>query len=195
MCESQLVQGKMCQIVSKEEQLSEIKSVHQIIPNLYLTSLECITHDLLENLGIKCVINICKKDLSLPADIHYIHVKIDDKSSEDFGCLFDRLIGDIDAHRNSSEPVIINCVAGISRAPTLIMAYLMRVEGFKLSCAFAHTRGIRKIIKPNAGFWSQLIDFENRVFGKTSAKIVGKKGEKRRVYFYSDFIQIEIDNV
>ena len=75
--------------------------------------------------------------------------------------------------RLEKKRVLINCAAGVSRSPTITIAYLVKYSNMTLKQAFQHVSAIRPIIRPNNSFWKQLIRFEKHVTGKST--VVMKK--------------------
>ena len=59
----------------------------------------------------------------------------------------------------------------IFRSTTLVLAYLMKYKNMCLKDAHDWVKSKRKVVKPNPGFWSQLIEFEIKLFGKSSVQI------------------------
>ena len=59
----------------------------------------------------------------------------------------------------------MHCVKGVSRSPTLVMAYYMIKRGMTLLEAVRLVRDHREII-PNAGFLQQLCDLNKRLDGE-----------------------------
>merc|ERR1719191_1995846 len=49
--------------------------------------------------------------------------------------------------------VVVHCAAGVSRASTSSIAYLMIKEHLALSAAFLRVHTVRECISPNIGFW------------------------------------------
>lgn len=66
----------------------------------------------------------------------------------------------------------MHCVAGVSRSAALCMGYLIKYRGMSLRKAFQHMRDCRPCIRPNSGFFRQLIDFEELVTGTTTVSMV-----------------------
>lgn len=64
-----------------------------------------------------------------------------------------------DARRKNSK-VLVHCQAGVSRSPTIVIAYLMRLLGISMNDAYNRVRELRPIVAPNIVFWSQLTDYE-----------------------------------
>lgn len=57
----------------------------------------------------------------------------------------------------------MHCQAGVSRSPTIVIAYLMRQFGISTNEAFNKVREMRPIVAPNIVFMSQLMDYESRL--------------------------------
>ncbi|KAJ8397237.1 hypothetical protein AAFF_G00440710 [Aldrovandia affinis] len=75
-------------------------------------------------------------------------------------------------HSNRTGGTLVHCAAGMSRSPALVMAYLMRYKGVTLRQAHDWVRDCRPFIRPNAGFWRQLLDYEKNLYGKNTVKMV-----------------------
>eukprot|EP00439_Symbiodinium_sp_Y106_P080731 s663_g19.t1 len=56
--------------------------------------------------------------------------------------------------------VVIHCAAGVSRASTSCMAYMMIKEHWSLQAAHRRVHAVRSIIHSNSGFWRQLNDLQ-----------------------------------
>lgn len=72
----------------------------------------------------------------------------------------------------NGEVVLVHCVAGVSRSVTLCLAYLVKWHKMTLRDAYHHMKLRRPQIRPNTGFFKQLIKFEERLFGEASVKMV-----------------------
>lgn len=59
--------------------------------------------------------------------------------------------------------VLVHCEAGISRSPTICMAYIMRTQQLRLDAAFDVIKQRRDVISPNFSFMGQLLQFESEV--------------------------------
>ena len=62
--------------------------------------------------------------------------------------------------RKSNNKVIIHCLAGISRSPTLAIAYLMKHLCLKSDEAYRYVKERRQTISPNFNFLGQLYEYE-----------------------------------
>lgn len=77
--------------------------------------------------------------------------------------IFDECFLYIENIRMLGRRVFIHCNAGISRSPTIIIAYVMRHLKISFDDAFKHVKKSRITINPNAGFISQLKDYESHL--------------------------------
>lgn len=72
----------------------------------------------------------------------------------------------------------MHCVAGVSRSASLCMIYLVKYERMTLRQAYHYVKSARPIIRPNIGFWKQMIDYERKLrgyFNKNSVQYFGVK--------------------
>ena len=60
---------------------------------------------------------------------------------------------------------------GYARSATVCIAYIMRSKRIPLSEAHAQVQNARRLIRPNNGFWRQLIAYEESLFGTTSVEL------------------------
>lgn len=58
--------------------------------------------------------------------------------------------------KSSHGRVLVHCNAGVSRAASIVIAYLILVRGMRFDDAYALVKSKRECIQPNAGFIKQL---------------------------------------
>lgn len=118
---------------------------------------------------------------------NYFHIPIRDNCSENISRYFQDCINFID----NNQTVLVHCQAGISRSPTIVMAYLMSkmTFGWKEACEFVQER--RSIVAPNFSFVGQLFKYETKV------KELCRHGkfEKYTDKYKEKFKDIEIRNI
>jgi len=68
-----------------------------------------------------------------------------------------------------NDCVLVNCMAGVSRSATIVIAYLMTKQKITLHDAFNFVKSKRPIINPNNGFMKQLVKYENNLFNKNNS--------------------------
>jgi dual specificity phosphatase 3 len=66
--------------------------------------------------------------------------------------------------------VLVHCAAGVSRSPTLVLAFLIVEEKMTLRAAYDLVSS-RRLIQPNEGFMEQLIRLEIRERGEASVSL------------------------
>lgn len=58
----------------------------------------------------------------------------------------------------------MHCNAGVSRAPTIVIAYLMKKFNMRLKEAYDLVKSVRSSIRPNEGFMKTLKEYERELF-------------------------------
>lgn len=67
---------------------------------------------------------------------------------------------------------LVHCVAGVSRSSSICIAYLMKYQNMPLDQAYRHCKRCRSVVHPNIGFFKQLVDYERRLFGRNTVRMV-----------------------
>lgn len=147
------------------------------MPTLYLCGACAVVRpETLEKLEVKFVVNatIELPDTPLPDDNkpEYMRVAIKDTRESNLIEFFDQVADKIEQIRESDGKSLVHCVAGVSRSTSLVLAYLMKYANMTLKQAFQHVRSIRPQVRPNMGFFKQLIEYEQRLFGTTTVSMV-----------------------
>lgn len=148
-------------------------SVSQVSPGLYLSDLNsALNLSVLSSRNITLVINASGlEDVSYPQldGLHVLHVPVQDQPHAPLRHYFDPVAERI--NQNQTGRTLVHCTAGRSRSPALIMAYLMRFEGLSLRRAHELVLEQRPFIRPNAGFWRQLMDYERTLFSRNTVRM------------------------
>ncbi|CAK5267926.1 unnamed protein product [Mycena citricolor] len=76
--------------------------------------------------------------------------------------------------------VLVHCQQGVSRSPSLVIAYCIRERHMSYDEAFAAVKKARRCIKPNAGFVRTLREWEGTCRGVEKEQINRKATERRR---------------
>lgn len=82
----------------------------------------------------------------------WLWVDIEDDDSEPIEAHFDRVCTEIENARAADKAVLIHCMAGVSRSPTLAAAWLMHHYAWTADRALAYLKERRPCVDPNAGF-------------------------------------------
>ncbi|XP_075993561.1 dual specificity protein phosphatase 18 [Genypterus blacodes] len=149
-------------------------SVSQITPKLYLSGLDAaLNPSVVSSRNITLIVNASgleSMSYPHPDTVQVLPVPVQDKPHAALSHYFDLVAQQID--RNQSGKTLVHCTAGRSRSPSLIMAYLMRYEGATLRQAHELVLQQRPYIRPNAGFWRQLLAYERTLFGSNTLRMV-----------------------
>uniref|UniRef100_A0A0N4ZSP9 Protein-tyrosine-phosphatase n=1 Tax=Parastrongyloides trichosuri TaxID=131310 RepID=A0A0N4ZSP9_PARTI len=139
-------------------------SISEITPYMYLSGYGCIYEKKIKELGITHIIDCT--NIPNPKkfnDVKLLEIPIDDKERVKIDIHFDSVIEFVKEAKNSDGKVLIYCVAGVSRSPTLAIISLVALEDVSLKESYLHVNNVRPIISPNIGFWRQMIEFEMKV--------------------------------
>lgn len=148
-------------------------AMSKITNNLYLTSVGGMTQENFDKHKIGCIINATYEapNLKQPG-IESIRVPVDDSEKDNIAEFFDLVADKINEKTIEKVNVVVHCVAGISRSTTLVMAYLLKYHRMDVRSAFNHIHLRRPVARPNNAFFRQLINYEMKLFGKTSCKMI-----------------------
>ncbi|XP_030637376.1 dual specificity protein phosphatase 5 [Chanos chanos] len=141
----------------------------EILPFLYLGSAyHASRQDYLADLHISALLNVSRRDTQ-PSKGHYDYkwIPVEDSHTADISSHFQEAIEFIDRVKQAGGKVLVHCEAGISRSPTICMAYIMKTQRVRLEEAFDMIRQCRAIISPNFSFMGQLLQFESEVLSST----------------------------
>jgi protein-tyrosine phosphatase len=150
-----------------------VPMISEIMPQLYLSS-----HEGASKLSYLTERNIGHV-LSLTSDypchfedqIKYLHLPLPDTPTSDLFALFPQCIEFIGDAIKSGSSVLVHCNAGVSRSPTVVMAFVMHHQRLSLRETVELVRSRRACAYPNYGFMAQLVRFEKEAFGSTSLTV------------------------
>ena len=150
-----------------------LSQIAKITDNLYLSSFVGATEHNVIKFNITCVITVCKEVPKLDLKhVELLRLDVLDKPTESLSRYFDLVADKINDVTNKKGACLIHCVAGISRSATMVLVYLMKYQSLTLKEAHALVKSRRPFIRPNLGFWRQLVEYEYSLFGKNSIKII-----------------------
>ncbi|KAL3128961.1 dual specificity phosphatase [Cryptosporidium hominis] len=186
-------------ILQKEVQYSnkenlDLHRAQRIIPGIFLGG-STIANDLkkLKDLGITHIVCCLQGACKFPNEFLYLNISIYDTPFEDISKYFSSSFDFIHNALSQStverpNNVYIHCAAGISRAPTICAAFLMRELGISSLQALNLIKLSRPYVAPNPGFLNQLYNYQLFL---TSAKVC----QKRQQVSNSNQSQIQVQGV
>ncbi|MBN3291811.1 DUS5 phosphatase, partial [Polypterus senegalus] len=135
----------------------------EILPFLFLGSAyHASRQDYLKDLHITALLNVSQRATDhFKGQVHYKWIPVEDSHTADISSHFKEAIEFIDCVRQGGGKVLVHCEAGISRSPTICMAYIMKTKKMCLEDAFDFIKQRRSLISPNFGFMGQLLQYES----------------------------------
>ena len=153
----------------EEEQKTKITKnknlcLKQVIPYVYLSDAESAQEEsLLKQNNIKTIICLsvrsgCRK---FKESYEYLTYDMKDILQDNIIPLLNKLTHVIDKFEKQKKNILIHCRKGISRAPIVILAYLMRYKQMDFEEAFNRLRDCDDKIDPNVVFLLQVKRFND----------------------------------
>ncbi|WKX97925.1 hypothetical protein Q1695_013545 [Nippostrongylus brasiliensis] len=164
----------------------------QIFPWMYLGSQQdALDTDKMKKRGITHVVNLstgCPRSSSITSDENFLRIPVNDSYQEKLSPHFERAWEFLEGVRTSGNVVLIHCLAGISRSPTLAISYVMRYKNMSSEEAYKLVKEKRPSISPNFNFMGQLLEYEQLLIrkGLLSAEASSKRVD-RKIPFKTDF--------
>ncbi|RWS21426.1 dual specificity protein phosphatase 14-like isoform X2 [Leptotrombidium deliense] len=154
----------------------------KITEYLYITSIGGITERNFEEHNFTTLFDMSKRPFYIPCkSIEFYKYDIEDTEDADISHVFDTFADKVHSNSNNQKKTLVHCYAGVSRSATLVLAYLMKYEKLNLRDAFNYLRERRPVVRPNNGFFKQLIAYELKLFGKTSVHMIELCDETKRL--------------
>uniref|UniRef100_A0A2K6W614 Protein-tyrosine-phosphatase n=1 Tax=Onchocerca volvulus TaxID=6282 RepID=A0A2K6W614_ONCVO len=143
----------------------EYAKLTQIVPGLFICGISELNRHNIEKNGITMIINATNEipNLKILGNITRIKLWIDDTPETDIYSHLDVISDQIEAVIADGGAVLVHCVAGVSRSSTICLAFLTKYRCRSLRDAYFLMFSKRPLVRPNIGFWRQLIQFEQEV--------------------------------
>lgn len=142
--------------------------ITEVLPNLYLgNATDAANEALLKESNIHYILNLTK---TIPnyflnnSSYRYKQIKIEDSCGEDIKGICGEAINFIEMAKAENSAVLIHCQGGVSRSPTVTIAYLMHLKQVSLKEAYEFVKTRRPCIAPNLNFMGQLLEMEQSKF-------------------------------
>ncbi|XP_069082678.1 dual specificity protein phosphatase 14 [Pleurodeles waltl] len=153
---------------------ASLGGIAEITSSLYLGRGSVASNrTLLLSRGITCIINAT---IEIPnfnwPQFEYVKAPLADMPHAPISLYFDSVADKIHSIARKHGATLVHCAAGVSRSASLCIAYLMKYHKVTLVQAYNWVKARRPVIRPNVGFWKQLIDYERKLFGQSTVKMV-----------------------
>jgi len=138
----------------------------QVTPFLFLGNMKDASDiEAMSRLGIDHVLNVTAVSPAYQrsSKITYKQLHAADNGYQNLKQYFDEAFEFIDKARNCGGSVLIHCQAGVSRSPTIAIAYLIKYFSMSMVEAYKFVKSRRSIISPNLNFMGQLLEFEQGI--------------------------------
>lgn len=165
LCESKTNNYRCAALTSLSQPCLPVSNVGptKILPFLYLGSQQdALSQDVTQVNDISYILNVsttCIKPPHIP-DGHFLRIPVNDNYSAKLQPYFSEAFQFLDKVREANGCVLVHCLAGISRSPTLAIAYIMRHLDMTSDEAYRYVKDKRPTISPNFNFLGQLLEFE-----------------------------------
>lgn len=159
----------------------ENAKMSKIMDHIYLgNESDAKNEEQLSREGITHIINVTKNIPCYHQEnkmFTYLRIPVNDACNQNLKQHFAETIKFIDDAKSVNGKVLVHCQAGISRSPTIVIAYLMKITKLSMNSAYNEVKDKRVIIGPNIIFLSQLYDYEKNLTessGNAAAEILTK---------------------
>ncbi|CAF3376650.1 unnamed protein product [Rotaria socialis] len=118
----------------------------------------------LSNLHITHILTVIKSEIRVNENDNFVRkqIYVEDEEITDLLSVFDSCYDFIDKalSENSTNNVLVHCLAGVSRSATIACMWLMRRHSLSANDAFKRLKLARPFIQPNLSFCTQIYLFE-----------------------------------
>nr|XP_004665821.1 dual specificity protein phosphatase 21 [Jaculus jaculus] len=162
-----------CLPPSQAAQQPITQSLSQITNCLYISNATDANNKLvLSSNHITSVINASEVANTFFEGIQYVQVPVTDTPYSYLYDFFDPIADHIHGVQMRNGRTLLHCAAGVSRSAALCLAYLMKYHTMSLLDAHTWTKLCRPVIRPNNGFWEQLIHYEFKLFSRNTVHMI-----------------------
>ncbi|CAF1474113.1 unnamed protein product [Didymodactylos carnosus] len=150
----------------------------QILPDVYVSS-AFVAHQqkVIDDFGITHILSIQTNPSKKFPNIEYLLITAKDNIQQDLLQHISQCNDFIHNARLNNGRVLIHCVEGKSRSPTIAIAYLTTVTGFSWIDSMNSIRGVRQLVEPNFSFQRQLKRFDEELGNTERVRLFSKFGD------------------
>ena len=154
----------------------EMVDAHEILPYLLVGNAPSSNdEEFLSRKHVRYALNLSNAPVEYPFDgLEYKSVFIEDEDEEDLHSHLSECLEFLQKVRKESEKysnpkmqpkVLVYSYFGLSRSCAVVLAHLMKEEGWTLKQAWQYLHSLHPSAKPNDGFLVQLLQYERELYG------------------------------
>ncbi|CAG9321908.1 unnamed protein product [Blepharisma stoltei] len=130
----------------------------EVWPGILLGSAKAATNrEWLDEALVKRIVRVLDKEkVELLPGFKYYHLKLKDSETQDITENLEETLEFIKHSGDKHPRILVHCYKGISRSPTILIAYLMKYGKLSFDLAYGRIKSQRLCIHPNKGFVKQL---------------------------------------
>ncbi|PAV83362.1 hypothetical protein WR25_16110 [Diploscapter pachys] len=147
--------------------------ISEINDHLFLSGAGVLKPDKLRQKKIVFIVNATTEEPNAYFQgVDYMKIRIDDHPYARLSDYFDQVADKIKQVKDKGGKTLVHCVAGVSRSASLVIVYLIKHERMTLRQAYHYVKSARPVIKPNIGFWKQMVDYEKHLRGTSTVQML-----------------------
>ena len=133
--------------------------ISQITNTIYLGNIDAaLNKKKLKQIGIKKILTVMEAFGNHYSSNEFIHKSIDVEDNYQTNII--RYFKECFLFIEGNDKIFVHCAAGMSRSPTIVIAYIMWKNKLSLNKAIKFVKEKRPLISPNDNFMNQLKIFE-----------------------------------
>ncbi|CAK9295197.1 unnamed protein product [Gordionus sp. m RMFG-2023] len=137
------------------------ETIHEIIPGLFLAGYkEAADSDLMTKKGVTHIVSLTECPTKLYSNRESLIIPCKDILSQHMLDFIPRVNDYVHTSRFKGGKVLVHCMCGVSRGPTMVIAYLMSATNLTSQEAYNSVISLRTFICPNPSFRQQLVEYE-----------------------------------
>ncbi|EFO19680.2 dual specificity phosphatase [Loa loa] len=143
----------------------EYAQITELVHGLFICGVSSLTAENMEKYDISFIVNATNEvpNVQSLGNIPRVKLWLEDSPRASIYPLLDQQTDQIEAVIATGGNVLVHCVAGISRSATICLAFLTKFRCRSLRQAYHLMARKRSLVRPNIGFWRQLIVYEQDV--------------------------------
>ncbi|GAB6030315.1 hypothetical protein CHUAL_005985 [Chamberlinius hualienensis] len=115
----------------------------------------------LQRNGVGHILNVTREiDNFFPGMFEYLNIRVYDEEGTELLKHWDKTYRFITEAKEKGSKVLVHCKMGVSRSASVVIAYIMKSNNWKLHTAFDFVKEKRNCVQPNQSFMKQLETYQ-----------------------------------